>query len=227
MNPDSAPLCRRIVFFGDSVSFGQGISPHRNWVTRLAAEVERRCGDGPAAPMVHNVSINGNTTRQALERMAFDVQSHGVDMLVLQFGLNDANYWLTDRGLPRVSQLGFVANLTEIIERAVRFGARAVQLHTNHPVAKTFEAGLPADVPYAESNRRYNERIREVAERMPGIVGLIDIEARWSRYIAEGRDTLAELLLPDGVHLSNKGHDLYYEIIASSFLETVTKIYQD
>ena len=126
-------LFGRIVFFGDSICFGQGISPHLIWVARLSREVERRYDSSPNALIVHNSSINGNTTRQALERMPFDVQSHGVDAMVLQFGLNDANFWVTDRGLPRVSESAFCANLEEIIERAVKFGARHIQLHTNHP----------------------------------------------------------------------------------------------
>ena len=43
------------------------------------------------------------------------------DVMTLQFGLNDCNCWETDRGLPRVSEEAFRANLIEMIERARLF----------------------------------------------------------------------------------------------------------
>src|SRR5579863_6684640 len=110
-------LSRRIIFFGDSIFVGQGVSPNQTFVTRLAADGETVYGTGVDAPAVYNCSVNGQTSRQALERIGFDVQSRGVDLMVLQLGLNDCNYWVTDRGLPRVSERGFVANLREIIDR--------------------------------------------------------------------------------------------------------------
>ena len=37
---------RNVVFFGDSLSFGAYVSPHRIWVTQLSAMIEREFGDG-------------------------------------------------------------------------------------------------------------------------------------------------------------------------------------
>ena len=110
-----------LYFFGDSIFFGQGVSPHKTWVTRLSQRVSDAFA-GVCELVVQNPSVNGNTTRLALERMAYDVQAHRPDVLVVQFGMNDCNVWQTDSGRPRVSSAAFAANLAEIIERGRKFG---------------------------------------------------------------------------------------------------------
>jgi acyl-CoA thioesterase I len=218
-------LSRRVIFFGDSICIGQGVSPNQTWVTRLAAAAEGVLGTGPEAPAVYNCSANGHTSRQGLERIGYDVQSHGVDVLVVQFGLNDCNYWVTDRGLPRVGERSFCANLREIVERGVWFGARRVLLLTNHPVKKVLEKQPFFAVSYADSSRRYNALIRQVAGEAPEEVRLVDIEAEWEKRLGAGGPGLDLLLLRDGLHLSALGHLLYHEIVAPPFLEALRAVY--
>lgn len=93
----------RFALFGDSICFGQGVAIHRTWATRLSWKVETQLASADIKAVVFNPSINGDTTRRALERIAHDVQTRSVDGILVQFGLNDANHWETDRGLPRVS----------------------------------------------------------------------------------------------------------------------------
>ncbi|GFI22487.1 hypothetical protein IMSAGC011_01262 [Lachnospiraceae bacterium] len=164
---------------------------------------------GGGVIMVVNTSINGNTTRMALERMPYDVQSHEVDVLVIGFGMNDCNYWVTDKGMPRVSPNAFKANLEEIIERAFRFGAKQVVLRTNHPSPKT-DYMTHTTITYGESNHFYNEIIREVAKSNPRVI-FVDMEQEFNRYIAEHSVPLEELTLSDGVHLSLLGHKVYFD----------------
>lgn len=191
-------------FFGDSVCSGQNISPHQIWVAQIA----KNLNDLSQSITVINASVNGNTTRMALERMPFDVQSHGVDLILIQFGLNDCNYWKTDNGHPRVSKLGFKANLLEIIERSRIFGAKEIFLNTNHPTPRTFVFDY-APITYQQSNTEYNQIIREVAEISR--VSLIDIEKSWLKRIEKG--ACLKDLLPDGIHLSILGHKVYCEIV--------------
>lgn len=207
-----API--RIVFFGDSICVGQGVSIHRGWVARLAARLEELAMRYQRDIVVVNASVNGNTTRQALERMPYDVQSHGVDVLLVQFGLNDCNYWLTDRGVPRVSLGGFQANLLEIIDRGYRFGARRVIINTNHPTTRELEPVPNCGFTYEDSNRTYNEAIRQVAKDSGQHVSLVDVEQEILSVCDTGDETLARLLLDDGLHLSERGHDVYYRLVA-------------
>lgn len=223
--PDSADVNRRIVFFGDSICVGQGVSIHRGWVTRLAARVEEWSRERHLDVVIVNASINGNTTRQALERMPYDVQSHGVGVLIVQFGMNDCNYWATDRGVPRVSEEAFAANLDEMIRRGVTFGARSVLLNTNHATSRNVEKLPHTDMTYEGSNRRYNQVIREVAKRWPGVVTLIDIEQAFLARTQGSAKALRELLLEDGLHLSVKGHDLYFDIAAPAIQACLQQVY--
>lgn len=203
---------QRLIFFGDSICVGQGVSIHKGWVTRLAAHVTEICDARGIDIVVLNASVNGNTTRQALERMPYDIQSHGTDLLIVQFGMNDCNYWESDRGAPRVSPAAFSANLGEIVDRALRFGARKVLINTNHPTTRITSRFPWADCSYQESNARYNELIRQVADSRRAHAILNDVEAGFNELIKRGH-RLESLLLADGLHLSERGHDVYFDLI--------------
>lgn len=197
-----------IFIFGDSIPYGQFVSPHKNWVVRISHKLSV---DYPSSNIVvMNSSISGNTTRMALERMQFDVQSHGIEMLLIQFGMNDCNYWETDRYLPRVNKEAFKHNLIEIILRGRVFGAKKIFISTNHPTLKTQPFSHFPKITYQQSNESYNKVIRHVARQTKCI--LIDHERKWKNELKKGVQ-LKNLLLKDGIHLSNEGHDLYFSYV--------------
>ena len=158
--------------------------------------------------LVQNTGVNGNTTRQALERMHYDVTSHSPNFVMVQFGMNDCNYWATDRGLPRVSPKAFVANIEEIIERALVSGVQHCFLNTNHLSLKGDFTHLKG-MTYEQSNADYNALIRDtyynlVNNQRP--VTLFDMEEEWKRQLNKNSSySLDQLLLPDGIHLSDFG----------------------
>lgn len=196
----------RLAFFGDSICFGQLVSPHHSWVTRLAQRAEQIV----SGIVVQNASVNGDQTRLALERMPKAIQEFRPTMLHVQFGMNDCNVWETDAGNPRVSPAAFGANLAEIIQRGRLFGAITIALHTNHPTTR--DALLPnVRLTYQEQNAHYNMIIRDIAKAQD--VALVDIEAAWFERIEARKCELADLLLSDGLHLSEPGHDLYFELV--------------
>ena len=213
-----------VVFFGDSICFGQGVSIHRGWVPRLSAEVEKIAIETGRDALVINTAINGNTTRQALERMPYDVQSHGVDILIVQFGINDCNCWKTDRGLPRVSPAAFRANLAEIVDRGIAFGAKHVFLHTNHPTTRTDDVMAFTDKTYQQSNEEYNDLIRAAAADLGHRVVLIDLEKAILEPVREGTVSVADMVLPDGLHLSPRGHDIYFETVGPILLPRIREV---
>lgn len=213
-----------LVFFGDSICVGQGVSLHKGWVTRLAAHVESLAHSLGSDVVVVNASVNGSTTRQALERMPYEVQSHGVDGAIVQFGMNDCNFWESDRGLARVGPEAFFANLLEIVDRAVHFGARRVILNTNHPTTRRTRVMPWAPCSYQESNERYNSLIREAAACRPQYVTLVDIERHVLEQVGSDRAVLESLLLPDGLHLSEHGHALYYSLVSGPVEALVREI---
>lgn len=202
-----------VFFFGDSICWGQGVSPHAGWVGRISRYLDAVGQELGRPVLVANAGVNGNTTRLALERMHHDVLSHGCDVLLVQFGMNDCNHWRSDNGVPRVSPAAFSANLHEIFDRARAFGVRRLFLNTNHPSTRYREMP-PSGIRYQDSNERYNDLARTVARERDD-VRLIDVELSFREAIAAGRSTLAELVLPepDMLHLSLKGHELYFSIV--------------
>lgn len=205
----------RVYFFGDSICVGQHVSIHRGWVPRISAHLADLGAERGCDIVVTNASANGRITRQAIESMPYEIQSAEPEIVIVQFGMNDCNHWATDRGLPRVSEKAFAANLEEIVARARHFGARRVLLNTNHPTALD-TAPLPhSKITYQDSNARYNAIIREVARSLGDAVVLNDIEAVFHRVTGGSRERLGELIMPapDLLHLSERGHDLYFQEI--------------
>ena len=87
----------KVYIFSDSIGFGQLVSPSETWVNDLSDKLinlKKRYDI-----LLQNPSVNGCTTRQALERLYFDCTSHKPDLVIIQFGLNDCNFWDTDYGL--------------------------------------------------------------------------------------------------------------------------------
>ena len=210
----------KLFLFGDSICFGQLVGSHRTWATRLCETLESLNTINQEF-LVQNAGVNGNTTRQALERISYDVTSHAPNYIYLQFGMNDCNYWIDNNGLPRVSPRAFVANLVEIAEKCLAASSKHVFLATNH-LSKKGMIGAENNISYDQSNEIYNELVREayhilVNKNLP--VSLLDHESDWKHQIAIKKDLhLEDLLLDDGIHLSSIGHELYSEYVRNTLI---------
>ncbi|MAI88635.1 MAG: hypothetical protein CMF98_06230 [Candidatus Marinimicrobia bacterium] len=211
----------KVFFFGDSICYGQGISLHKGWIPKISSAFEENNLD----VLVANSAVNGRTTRQALETMPFEIQNYKPEILIVQFGMNDCNYWVSDRGLPRVSKKSFQGNLEEIIERGFNFGCKKIFLNTNHPTLKNEK--LPfnnVSFSYQESNEQYNELIRESALSFSKNVILNDIEKVFLKKCKDKEYKLSNLLLTDKLHLSEKGHEVYFNTIFLKIFNELKKI---
>jgi lysophospholipase L1-like esterase len=182
---------KRLIFFGDSICHGQHVSIDKIFVTLLAVHLNTR---SRPPVLVENRSVNGNTTRQALERLSYDVSSHRPQVVYVQFGYNDCHLWATDNGEPRVALPAFHGNLLEIVAKLRAAGTSTVLLATNTPTRK------PAD--YEARVHTYNDAVRETAHATGS--QLLDLA------VAPGHDP-ETMLLADGLHLSETGHRFYFE----------------
>lgn len=200
----------KIVFFGDSICFGQGIAIHKGWVPTISQNLDKFAHQKKCKIIVANAGVNGNTTRLALERMPYDIQRHHFDIIIIQFGMNDCNYWKTDKGMPRVSKMAFESNLHEIIDRSFTFGTKKVLLNTNHPTTK-FKKMSNLFIAYQKSNSEYNKIIRKVAKYRKD-VELNDIEKNMINYLNKNKLPVSKILLSDKLHLSELGHIIYFNI---------------
>lgn len=172
----------RVVCVGDSITAGQHlIEGEKPWPFLLhGAEV-----------VAHGVS--GDTTRLMLERFPSDVQALNPNIVVVQAGHNDCNRWQSDRGLPRVARDAYQANLREMVRRCRQFDSE--------PVLCTI---VPPDrgERYNHDVDRYNEALLVAAE----VCDVTVADTRYAFLCSSDRD---ELLLADGLHLSQKGHHVY------------------
>ena len=213
----------KIFFFGDSICFGQGVSIHKGWVSKIAHKLDELSSNlNNRQFLLSNNSINGNTTRLALERMPYEVQSHRPEIVLTQFGMNDCNYWETDNGCPRVSLDSFKANMMEIVTRAFLNGSKIVIINTNHPTLKHNQM-KNTSITYEDSNQFYNQAIRDVFKKIEstylGKVFLNDVEAKFREEIIH--TPLSNLVLPDCLHLSERGHAIYFDTVFPTILRSI------
>ena len=205
---------KEILFFGDSIFVGQGHSIYNGWLTRLAKDIE----DSNEKYLVINSSVNGRTSRQALEDMPYATNNLNIDSIIIQFGLNDCNHWVTDHGLPRVSPEAFQANILEIVSRAKAMGIKKIIVNNNHPTNVGVLRNLNID--YDDWSRKYNQLIRDIYQNSKNDIYFNDIEKKINKSMVKNNYLIKDLLMDDGLHLSATGHDLYYEI-QKEFLEKI------
>lgn len=171
----------KVVCIGDSITAGQLLpAGAKAWPAYLPGEV-----------LV--AGVPGDTTRLGLERFPRDVQVHAPDVTVIQFGHNDANRWLTDHGLTRVSLAAYGANLEEMIDRCVTFGSRPILCTITH-TARSFQHAVDCEI--------YNAALVRLALRRD--VALADVRA-----------AVSPDLLIDGLHLGEDGHRAYAAVVAA------------
>lgn len=219
MNEKETPRAVVVVFMGNSITAGQYVEPALRWTSLVGDAIVRKYLPTPVNFHMLNRGVSGETTRQALERFPNDLQQYRPDIVTLQFGLNDCNCWVSDGGLPRVSEAAYRANLIEMIDRSRRCEARHVIICTNHPTLR--HKVLLSGESLEDRRRRYNTIVREVAAL--GGAELCDIEEAFAAF--DDRE-LSEMLLPypDHLHLSIAGHQHYSNCIQPHIIRAVADL---
>ena len=166
---------KSLYILSDSNGVGQYVTLHRTWAALLSAHLEGRY-------VVQNASRNGETTRQALERLVPDVLRYKPDIVYVQYGANDANRWQTDQGVPRLYPDEFRECLLSIVRRCKHFGSLVI-LGNNHTGA-------------------YNGYIKNISH--------------YATWYVNHAAYAGEYLMPDGIHLNECGHQLYFENIVQA-----------
>lgn len=211
----------KITFFGDSIFTGQGVSIYKSWVSKIANFLDEYSKNFKYDFLITNSSVNGRTTRQALEDMQYQVMSQGVDILVIQFGLNDCNYWLTDSGMPRVSKGAYIANIKEIIDRGFAAGAKQILLNNNHPTSRTIDIITGTDITFEESNKEYSNAISQECLKFGPRVRFQNIYKSFKDVLHQSNTDIKDFLLEDGLHLSVKGHETYLNIMQPVIINSI------
>ena len=204
----------RFICFGDSISFGQHIPHHKTWVSTLSKSIFNLLPNKEI--ILNNLSTNGNTTKQALERLEFDVLSHKPEHVAIQFCLNDCNYWQTDNGLPRVSYEKYQQNLRDIIRKSLEVeNMKSIFVLSAHPTNKAPINIGNRTIDYNLEAEKYSQSIEDLADSFnSGKIHFIDTYQSVKNHQNNSNDY--SHLLEDGIHLSNDGHNLYSSIVGKS-----------
>ena len=114
-------MAKSIVVLGDSISAGYGIDVQQGWVVLLQKKLSEQHSDY----LISNESISGDTTAGGLDRLGPALQRHKPALLLLELGAND--------GLRGLSPQAMKNNLTEIIRRSEKAGAKVLILAMKIP----------------------------------------------------------------------------------------------
>jgi len=223
----ASPGAHRVVAFGDSTTAPREVEGKALpvYADLLAAEAK------PWGVQFINAGIAGNTTADARKRFRRDVLDPEPELVILQFGINDAavDVWRKPPARePRVSLKDYAANLSYFVSELRGLGAR-VMLMTPNPLRWTNRLrALYGQPPYAAENPNgLNVRLKTYA-RAAGDVArqcgaeLVDVYAAFEAYGAEPGRAVDDLLL-DGMHPNREGHQLIADLLRQQLETTAHK----
>ena len=227
---EAADLVRLVVAFGDSTTAPRQIEGKSLPVYADLLAAERSIE-------VVNAGVPGDTTVAARARFERDVLRTKPDLVVVQFGINDAavDVWKSPpASTPRVLLADYAANLRFFVDEAQRCGARVI-LMTPNPIRWTVKLrelyGRPPYDPQDPDGFNvllagYAQAVRDVAHEAG--VPLVDVQQAY-RDKAERDGIAVDELLLDGMHPNAQGHrlvaDLLGEVLpaaAQLFVRTAT-----
>jgi len=198
----------KVYFFGDSITAGQLVSPHLIWTH----SVSKYFHDEKSFFMFQQVATNGDTSQDALDKVHYQIIDQKPNVVFLQFGLNDANRWTTIDCQNRVSIELFKSNMKMIIERITRIPDVRIFVLTSHIIKKNHLCNkFPSLQQDIES---YNQVLREISLNNEYDCQLIDFESI-------SKNWQADYLLADGIHLSERGHELYAKVITEELRKQI------
>ncbi|MNQ95496.1 Arylesterase precursor [compost metagenome] len=197
----------KVVMFGDSITFGQGVPDEHRWVN----QVTRRFNLDSI-----NAGIGGNTSTQGLERLQHDVIAHHPDFVIINFGMND--HVMTESDTPKVALATFRNNLSVMIDEIRRHGAIPILVTTNYMIEgestlyyyRRHPEGYYANVGGAEAwLGKYVQAVREVGSlKQVDVVDVHKVCANYDKYEFL-RSLHNEANTDDGVHPWIMGSDVY------------------
>jgi len=200
---------RRLVIaaFGDSITQAASVPEEQRWPNLLAALLRQRLSARDVT--VINAGVGGNTAREGLARMERDVLPHQPDVVLVEFGGNDATPE-PDRHVPLEEYTAILATL-----RGRLSPDTAMVLLTFPPVIDAWHCWLGNPF-FAERGGQdvFLETYREATRRFAREQGLllIDIDRALRRACAAGG--IERYILPDGVHLTADGNRIVAETVS-------------
>lgn len=207
---------------GGIIMFGDSTTAPRGSMRVYSTLVESALQSVGSSLSVHNAGVPSNTTVQARKRIQEDVLRFKPRIVVMQFGINDSavDVWRNPPSAePRVSLSSYLENYRAMIAEAQNQGAKVIIMTTN-PLRWTSKlrelyGKPPYDVAAEDGFEsptliKYNAGLRKLANELN--VPLIDVHAAYPAF-AEKKKTTIDVMLTDGMHPGELGHQLIAELL--------------
>ncbi len=212
------------------VAFGDSTTASRGKLKVYADVLEKELPERGLFARVINAGIGGNHTEHARVRFEKDVLSHDPDIVIIQFGINDAavDVWKDPPATEsRVPLEKFEKNLRHLLSVLEKRGTNVV-LMTPNPLRWTPKMReLYGRSPYLpdETNgfniklEAYAETIRRIAKTEN--VLLIDVYRSFEEFSQTDGQSVDDLLL-DGIHPNDRGQRLIADQLMALLLKSGT-----
>jgi lysophospholipase L1-like esterase len=196
-----------IVAFGDSLTYGYGVLDHIAFPACLKKDFPKW--------RIINKGVNGDTTKDALARIARDVLIFHPQIVTIFFGSNDCSL-VEGYYLPLTE---YEKNLRSITELVLSFQhGKKFNCGTALPIFITPPPVVDTDFfPFTTTDRveLYAEAVKKIASEYNCPV--VDFfSALW----AKKEEAYEDFFQFDGIHLSNAGYALLYPMIR----DTITSL---
>ena len=173
---------------------------------------------------VVNAGVGGNSTTDARARFEKDVLAHKPNLVIIQFGLNDAtvNVWTNPPATqPPVSAQQYEENLRYFIRTLKGRGAEIIMMTPNMRRWTEKAKKMYGKPPYRPDDpegfnvvvTQYADIVRRVArqEKTP----LVDVYNAFRAYGKKPGQSIGDLLV-DAEHPNSKGHQLIAKLLLAS-----------
>ena len=207
----------RLVAFGDSLTYCYGVLSHVSYPSRLAAELPQK---NPSVRWkIYNRGINGDTTREAKERLEGQVLRFKPHLTAILLGSNDS---ALNEGQYR-TPWEYEHNMMFLVERLLttRHGDSSFHDGVCLPLLITPPPVVDTDFyPFTTTDRiaLYADIVKKLAKGYHCPVldiyqAFLDIKEK------QGFTAYDALFQFDGVHWSNAGYALFYDLLEKEILE--------
>jgi acyl-CoA thioesterase-1 len=159
---------KTIVVLGDSISAGFGIEVQQGWVALL----QNRLAAQHSPYVISNESISGDTSAGGLARIDDALRRHKPQIVLIELGAND--------GLRGLSPEAMKANLTEMVKRTEKTGAKVLLLAMKIP---------------PNYGKRYIEMFYNIYPQLAA-----ELKVSYVPFILEDVALKTELMQADGLH---------------------------
>lgn len=207
------------------VTFGDSITAPRKGVIVYSTVIAETFKEKKLDVQVINSGVPGNTTTIAKERFEKDVLAHKPNVVIIQFGTNDAavDVWKKPpEKKSRVSKEDYEKNLRGFITEVKKLGAQVI-LVTPAPTRWTDKLkDMYGKPPYdPEDVDGFNVILRDyvgIAKRVAKDEGIrtVDLFAEFYKYDRQSGKKMDDLFL-DGLHPNTSGQRIEAELLLKQF----------